>query len=173
MTALETVAESTLPVAIHDSVREATEATLAMILGAEPTYLGDGGDGVPFEGAIGIISFIGEPVWSLLVGLPKPTAVAIAEKFIGMEIEFDGPDMGDTVGELANVLAGDIVARLDAAGTKAEMSLPTVVRGMGVDLSVPGSVPAVRFRYHAEEGPFWVKVMVDNPHRPLGRRAGS
>ena len=46
-----------------------------------------------------------------MLGLPRQTASNLVLAFAGCEIDFDSPDMGDAVGELANILAGDFVAR--------------------------------------------------------------
>src|SRR4051794_1774931 len=67
---------------------------------------------VPCAGIMGVISFFGDPVWSFAMVLPEATALAATAAFAGFDIPFDSPDMGDMVGEIANVIAGDIVARL-------------------------------------------------------------
>ncbi|MGH2356147.1 MAG: chemotaxis protein CheX, partial [Chloroflexota bacterium] len=116
--------EAHLPRPLVDAARQATTATFGAIHGVAPTYLGEGQEGTPCDGVIGIISFVGDHLWSVMLGVPRQSAPGFALSFAGLEVEFDSADMGDVVGELTNVLAGDISARLDAVGIRAEMSLP-------------------------------------------------
>src|SRR5207244_10134077 len=118
-----------------------------------------GGGGAQCDGVVGIISFMGGLSWSLMLGLPRETATALALAFAGFEIPFDSADMGDVVGELANVLAGGVSARLDTAGVAAQMSLPTVARGSDVELLLPGGLPSQRLPFASARGQFWVKVV--------------
>jgi CheY-specific phosphatase CheX len=109
---------------------------------------------------VGIIAVIGDVSWSLSLAFSSETAVRIAKKFAGFEIEYDSADMADVVGELANVLAGDVVARLDELGIKAALSLPTVARVSDLKLSEPGAVESLRLKYSTSEGTFLVGLAV-------------
>ena len=85
-------------------------------------------------GIMATISFGGQQSWALSLVLPNHTAEALAESFAGFPILRDSPDMGDVIGEIVNVIAGGICARLAAQGINAQMSLPTVVRGEDVSV---------------------------------------
>ncbi len=108
------------------------------------------------EVVIAIISLVGQVEWSLFIGLPKTTAVGLAAKFAGFEIPYDSPDMGDAVGELANLLAGDVKARLDARGVKADISLPTVLRAQDIHVLIQRNSPSRKNCYRSELGPMWI-----------------
>lgn len=86
------------------------------------------------ECVVAVISLVGSIEWSIYLGLPRGSAEKAAGKFAGCEIPFDSPDIGDAIGELANILAGIVKAKLDAKGVKAEISLPSVVKGQGLSL---------------------------------------
>jgi len=141
-------------------VELATATTFAMICGTEPTSFLADSPRVPYEGVVGIISVVGDVAWSIMVCLPRQTAEAVAMIFTGMEVGFDSPDMGGVVAELANVIAGDIVARLDAEGLRAEMSLPMVARGSDIELLDQAKLPAARYSFSLPEGGFDVKLTV-------------
>lgn len=153
----------TVPETLIEAVKRATLATFAMIVGEEPSYEGDGDRHPKCDGLVGIISFTGDVPWSLMLGLPRETAMALAVKFTGMEVDFDSPDMGDIVGELANILAGDATAQLDAVGITVQMSVPTAARGSDLEMLLPGGLPSVRLNFSSSEGDFWVKVVTANP----------
>jgi len=59
-------------------------------------------------------------------------------------VPFESSDMGDAIGELANVIAGSVKARLDQRGAKANISLPTVLRGSAVESVHLQNVRAMR-----------------------------
>jgi CheY-specific phosphatase CheX len=111
----------------------------------------------------GIISMTGDLTWSLLLQFPKDVATAIAEKFAGFEIPFDSQDMADVVGELANVLAGDISARCEAAGISANLSLPIVARGKDVILILPGEVTTNELHFAVANGIFSITIAIGQP----------
>jgi chemotaxis protein CheX len=145
-----------------ESLKEAVVTTFGAISGADAIYEGED-NSAPCEGAVGIISVVGGVAWSLVLGFPRDTAVALSMKFAGFEIPYDSADMGDVVGELANVLAGDVVARLDVMGVKVDMSLPTVARGTDVNLMLPGALSSLRLRFSIPEGCFWLGLAIGRP----------
>lgn len=146
------------PAPICDAVKQAVESTLTSILGAKPALMPDSNPPACCSGVVGIISFLGDISWSYSLILPEATAKTLIHKFVGMEIPFDSPDMGDAVGELANVLAGDVVARLEARRFKAQMSLPAVARGHDVEMLAAGGSPTARLAFRTEQGNFWLKL---------------
>lgn len=150
-------------VALTDAVKQAVLSTFTMICGAEPSCESVQANGSSHDGVVGIISFMGDLSWVLMLGLPRETSSKLSLAFAGFEIEPDSPDMGDVIGELANVLAGDIVAKLEAINLKAKMSLPTVARGHDVELMLPHTFPPHRMLFNSEQGKFWVKVVVAQP----------
>ena len=110
------------------------------------------------EGIVGIISLVGDLSWSVSLGLPKTTAVNMAKVFAGFDIAYDSEDMDDVTGELINVLAGDIVAQLDAVGTSVDMSLPTVARGNQMEVHVPDRLPRIQLHYTSDDGDFAISL---------------
>ena len=124
----------------------------------------DGSDGI-----VSIISFVGDVTCSMVFGLPEDSAVEMAEKFAGFSIPFDSPDMGDVVGELANVLAGVINGQLERAHLKTQMSLPTVARLGEIKMLLPGNLSYQKLHFFADDTPFWVKIVVAKPSRFNGR----
>lgn len=162
-----------LPEAVEVAVRAAVHGFFGTHLGLEPAeVIGEPWDGHP-AAITAVISFFGDPVFSVMLGLPEATAAAVAEKFCGFEVPFDGPDMGDLVGELVNVMAGEVVARLEAGGKKAPMSLPTVARGQNVELLPPADARTERLAFTTAAGPFWLKLVRASGSHTGTRRSGQ
>jgi CheY-specific phosphatase CheX len=162
-----------IPAGIVESVTKAIETTFATICGAKPTVAVCSGEKPACSGVVGIISFLGDQSFTIGLMLPEDAAVRLAQQFAGFEIPFDGPDMGDVIGELANVVAGDVVANLDRFRIKSQMSLPMVARGHDVELITPTSKPEVRLECKCPQGRFWCKIVTAKPGSALGRRPGT
>ena len=118
---------------------------------------------------IAIISLVGDVEWSLCLGLPKATAEKIGEKFFGMPLEFDGPDLSDCVGEIANIFAGDVKGKLDERGVKADISLPSVIRGIAIRILVGRGSPYTCNYYTSEAGKFWCEVVTGKDAVPTAK----
>jgi len=161
----ETIAPVQETSRLVDSLDEAVKATFAVILGECPLSCGSIDDSSGCPGMVGIIAVIGDVSWSVSLGFSPEAAAQIAQKFAGFEIEYDSADMGDVIGELANVLAGDVVAKLDDLGVKVGMSLPTVARVSDLHLLEPGAVESLRFKYSSSEGEFFVGLAVGKQSR--------
>lgn len=154
-------------------VRESVETTFETILGSVPEFVGEDGTKNIGEGVVGIISFGGGVNWLMILALGKQSASRIASGFCGFEIDYDSPDMGDVVGELANVLAGDIVARLKGRGVEAAMSLPTIMRGHDVEPLLPRGAPSEKMHFNTPQGVLMLKVAGSRPGETMGREPGS
>lgn len=124
-------------------------------------------------GIMAAISFVGNPAWAFALVASNSAAVMISKAFAGFDIPFDSPDMVDVFGEVVNVIAGDISARLDRKGLKAQMSLPTVIRGEHVDLHVPSGVSTTRLSFTGPKGSCWFKLIEARDTAHMGRKPGS
>jgi len=148
---------------VHYVIQSVTESFSAMC-GVSLEHQETAEEEKQFEGVVGIISLVGDGNWSLMLCLPKDTAIALAERFAGFDIPFESDDMGDVVGELVNVLAGDVSARLDRAGARAELSLPTVARGINVELLKTDRQLYESMHFKTPDGRFWLKLAATAHH---------
>jgi CheY-specific phosphatase CheX len=156
------LSEPTIYPVLVDVTRRSIHDVLTALTGSEPTPVPDCDRGTPCDGIWGSVSFVGDLLWSIMLGFPRDTATALTLRFTGFEIDFDSPDMGDAIGELVNILAGDIVAHLESHGIEAAMSLPTVVRGHDIEVILPHEVGRMRAAYEMAEGRFWVELAADH-----------
>jgi chemotaxis protein CheX len=167
------IKENEMPEVITNCVSGSVASIFNTIIGATPSFLGNDNDKKLGDGVVGIISFVGDASWILMLALPKASAESMANTFCGFEVGYESPEMGDVVGELANVLAGDIVARLGEEDIKVVMSLPTVMRGHDVEPLMPRGLPDKKMHFSLAGGDFMVKIAVANKGEMMGRTPGT
>lgn len=152
--------ETDVPSGLVEQTREATVEAFTKICGVVEVLEADATDFTHGLKIDGIISFVGDLTWSLILVLPFQSAETIAFKFAGFEIPCDSEDMGDVVGELTNVLAGILCGRLESFGIHSQMSLPTVTRGSDFELLMTESLVARQLYFVAANAHFMVKIVV-------------
>lgn len=105
----------------------------------------------------GIINITGS--WQATVALQVPRALASRIASVMFRLDGEKPtteDMQDAIGELTNMLGGNIKALL--AGD-CHLSLPAVVEGRGYTVRVPTSHVVDRFAFECEGMPAVVNLM--------------
>jgi chemotaxis protein CheX len=107
---------------------------------------------------VAVVSLVGDVSWGLHIGLPKETAAAVAERFAGFPIPFESNDICDAVGEIVNILAGDVKARLDPCGVKVNISLPSLMRCGEIEILLFHNAQSRNWCFDSEAGPFWVEI---------------
>ncbi|MFW6438250.1 MAG: chemotaxis protein CheX [Armatimonadota bacterium] len=141
-------------------VADAVSSAMAWVAGEEPQLRGEApvDQALRCEGVVGCISLVGDVDWSLVLSIPRATASALAGNFAGFEIPFDSPDMGDAVGEMANLVAGEVKVQLDGIGLAAEISLPQVFRGEIIEVLQLPHLPSKLLSFECSCGPLWVAI---------------
>jgi CheY-like chemotaxis protein len=86
----------------------------------------------PFGTTVGnvvfsMISIYGEVQWTVSVGYEEGAAVGVASRLAGEKISFDSEDLGDAIGEITNMVAGEIKRALINRNMQVQISLPTVL----------------------------------------------
>ncbi|WP_340103489.1 chemotaxis protein CheX [Rhodohalobacter sp. 8-1] len=148
-----------IPTEIIGLVKESVINTFASIIGSEPSYIEQNGQAKSLNGIIGNIAvFNQQHTLSLMIVIPRETALKLSEVFIGAEIPFESDDMGDLVGEISNILAGDVAANIETVGFRGQSSLPTATRGSDLTLFMPSKPPTEKMKFVGPSGEFWVNM---------------
>jgi CheY-like chemotaxis protein len=108
----------------------------------------------------GVITVAGDLQWSVTLGFEQSAAEGVASRFAGCPISSDDPDLGDAIGEIANIVAGYIKRLLRDRGVQVTHSLPTVFSADRIRLLVQRGhfTIADRVDFHSEVGRFWISV---------------
>jgi chemotaxis protein CheX len=83
-------------------------------------------------------------------------------QFAGRILAMDPPDavdddVRDVLGELANMIGGNMKCGMSATGVR--LSMPTVMDGADCDLRICGSEVQDRLAFQCADGHFWVTVL--------------
>jgi chemotaxis protein CheX len=108
---------------------------------------------------LSVISLVGDLEWAVFLGLPKDTAESLALKFAGFEIPFESADMGDAVGELTNIVVGQVKKLLDQRGLAVEISLPSVMRAESLEVLVQREMFQQKECFSSPIGGLWTGVV--------------
>ena len=113
----------------------------------------------PTEGAGGLTGCVQiDGAWNGAVLLECPTTLAqqLATELFRPEGETTAEEVGDTIGELTNMFAGNIKALLPEPS---RISLPAVAEGEDYDLRVMGTEQVARVAFVCAEETFVVTVL--------------
>jgi chemotaxis protein CheX len=109
---------------------------------------------------LGMVSIQGEVHWSVALGFTQSSASAVASRFAGYEIPSEGPDLGDAIGEIANIVAGRIKHDLGAKHLAVNISLPTVIWAEAFQVLLQHNTAMDYAHFNSEAGKIWTMVAV-------------
>jgi chemotaxis protein CheX len=112
-------------------------------------------------------------VWNgaLLFECDRRQACQFAGRFLSMDPpEAVTDDVRDVLGELANMIGGNIKSAV-AAGLS--LSMPSVTDGSDFGLRVCGSEVQDRLAFDCADGPFWVTLLAVAPGKAMGSKLRS
>jgi chemotaxis protein CheX len=141
------------PAPLADAVTGSLPNAFPFLTGLAPCPDGPGWD-EPFDGMVSLMTIFGDYSWSFSLLLPPESACEFCRAFTGFDFPYDSPDLADLVGELVNILAGDVTARMQADGMAAKMGLPMVTRGTELRMHHLSAVPATQMWFQTDSGPF-------------------
>jgi chemotaxis protein CheX len=143
-----------------DAVPQAVKEILMTTCGTVAEPCDDVSEEISEDGIIiAVISVMGDVDWSIYLGLPRDTATGMAQGFAGFEIPFDSEDMGDAIGEVANILAGNVKQVLDKRGVAVDISLPSVMRVDGLHVLKQRDSHTTKQCYSSSMGTLWTGVV--------------
>lgn len=150
-----------IPEEIVEKVSESVVNTFGSITGEEFSPIEKAAESGPLNGMVGNITvFNSDHTLSLILALPKEAALYISEVFIGMELPFESDDMGDLIGEVSNILAGDVAANVEQVGFRGQSSLPTATRGSDLTLFMPNKPPSEKIKFSSPNMEFWLTMVL-------------
>jgi len=114
-----------------------------------------------FKGSVsGVIGLAGSCKGMLAIHLPDAVAMGITSNFLGMEVTDVDDDVTDAIGELANMLAGNIKMVLDVAGNNVTLSIPSCIHGEEYSMDCVSDAEWVVVPFSTDSGQFLVELQL-------------
>lgn len=104
-----------------------------------------------------LVGLSGKVSGVVVLRFPPPTALALAGRMLGSEIEAVNDEVTDAVSELVNMVAGSAKAKFNY-DPPLELGLPTVVDGAGYKLKYPSKSVWLEVAFGSEAGDFSMEV---------------
>ena len=106
-----------------------------------------------------IVTLAGDLDWSAFMALPASTAAKVASAFAGLDVDFDSPDMDDSIGELTNLFIGRLKTVLADRGAAVEASFPGVLKSQTLAEFVEQAGPVDLYCFQSTMGNVWAGVI--------------
>ena len=104
----------------------------------------------------GMVGFAG--IYSGVISIHCPVALALkmTSNMLGMECEEVNEDLNDAIGEIANMLGGNIKQVLSKGGLDVKLSIPTVIAGEDYTVNSLSDSDCVVIPFHVDDIKFIV-----------------
>ncbi len=141
---------------IIDSTKEVFSTMLMIELEVVEVIEGRGGD-IPAN--ITSMIGLGKDIRGMLaVHCPAAVAKGITGTFLGMEVEEIGEDVKDAIGEIANMVAGNLKVSFAEAGKDIELAIPTTIIGESFRTSGMSGAQRVVVQFSMNDDLFMIEL---------------
>lgn len=100
-----------------------------------------------------VIGISGQAKGAVCLSFALETALAIVERFVGVEASRATPEVLDALGEVVNIVAGSTKSKINMG---LNMGLPNVVHGIDHKIDFPTNSHPIRLHFDSGLGPFVV-----------------
>jgi chemotaxis protein CheX len=146
-------------VEIQDKLIEATREIFSSMVMMEITVKEIMTDhGQLHDSITGMIGLAGTHKGVLAVHLPYAVAMAITSSFLMMDVEEINEDVHDAVGEIANMLGGNVKTILSEKGRDIDLSLPSTIAGSQYSFQSDKQIEKVIITFDTGVGTFMVEM---------------
>ena len=116
----------------------------------------------PLKNSItGMVGLAGVHKGVLAVHFPKQVALDVTSSFLGMEVDDINADVQDAIGEIANMLGGNLKTILSDRGKDIMLSLPSTISGDQYSFTSQAEVDQVILPFQTPSGTFYVEVELE------------
>lgn len=148
-----------LKVFVDKSVSEVFDTMLSMQVGMSDIQAVPALNG---ERIVGTVSFAGEVMGNIGLHLQSSFGRTIAAAMLGMdesEIEAD-EEVFDVIGEVSNMIGGDLKSRFCDAGFPCQLSIPSITSGKDFKVESKGWVRSEKFLFLCQEQALIVEIFI-------------
>lgn len=113
------------------------------------------------ESISGVIGLAGTHKGVLAIHIPNKVAMAITSAFLGMDVDEMSEDVEDAVGELANMLGGNVKSILSENGRDISLSLPSTITGQHYDFQPTKEAERIIIPFRCDAGEFAIDLQLE------------
>jgi chemotaxis protein CheX len=113
------------------------------------------------ESISGVIGLAGTHKGVLAIHIPNKVAMAITSSFLGMDVDEMNEDVEDAVGELANMLGGNVKSILSENGRDINLSLPSTITGQQYDFQPTKEAERIIIPFRCDAGKFTIDFQLE------------
>jgi chemotaxis protein CheX len=109
----------------------------------------------------GVVGLTGTTKGVLAVHIPHNVAFAITGNFLGIELDEVNEDVEDAIGELANMVGGNVKSLLSEKGRDIDLSLPSTVSGKEYGFHTIKGAEKIVIPFRSDTGVFFVELQLE------------
>lgn len=109
----------------------------------------------------GMVGLAGTHKGLLAVHLSRQIALDVTSNFLGMDVVEINEDVQDAIGEIANMLGGNLKTILSDRGKDIQLSLPSTISGDEYNFSSQAEAEQLILPFQAPSGLFFVQVELE------------
>lgn len=148
---------------LSNKIIEAAKEIFSTMVMMEISVNGDQmAESIPLTESIsGVIGMAGTHKGVLAIHIPNKVAMTITGSFLGMDVEEINEDVEDAVGELANMLGGNVKSILSENGKDIDLSLPTTITGQQYDFQPTKDAERIIIPFSCDTGEFTIDFQLE------------
>jgi CheY-specific phosphatase CheX len=110
---------------------------------------------------VGSVGFAGDVMGNIRIVVGDDFACLMTAAMLGMELEeVDGEEVNDVIGELSNMIGGDLKSRLCDSGFPCKLSIPCVTSGSDFKIESRGWIKHESFIFCHQQHNAMVEVFI-------------
>ncbi|RMF87589.1 MAG: chemotaxis protein CheX [Nitrospirae bacterium] len=156
-----------MPAVTSDDIYQAVHEIFQSMLGVEPELRTLEREEAPLhnQGIAAIVGYAGESEGSVVFTCGLELAAQLAGLMLMEEgLDPESEEVDDAVGEIANMVAGQLKNLVCEGGNEVQLSIPVIVRDGDYRLPVPDSYDRWRLTcFHVDGSPFYVEMVSSEP----------
>jgi CheY-specific phosphatase CheX len=111
---------------------------------------------------VGCVGFAGDVIGNICVHVPKQFARVMTAAMLGMEVDEveDDEEINDVIGEVSNMVGGDMKSKLCDAGFPCVLSIPNVTSGSDFKIESKGWMRHEKIAFQMQDQLSMVEVFI-------------
>lgn len=106
----------------------------------------------------GLIGLTGDVSGTISVSFSEKSILCIVSAMFGEEVRALNDEIGDAVGEIANMISGQARQTLEGMGRPLQAAIPSVIMGRGHQITHITNHPVIAIPFETDNGGFTIEV---------------